>query len=148
MTKNMLIWWFFCCLQVFAAIIGYHKGFFSYLAVADVTYISFFILIAHTVAFAILGYYTWKKDKSCDESLWYVSDAQLGLGMAGTLVGFIIMFREAFGSNISVENLKNIIDAIATGLGTANWTTLIGLLSALILKALLVNLESIKDEQK
>ena len=148
MTKNMLVWWFFCCLQIFVAIVGYHKGFFSYLAAADVTFISFFILIVHLVTFLIIGYYTWKKDKSGAEALWFVSDAQLGMGMAGTLVGFILMFKEAFTGNVTVENLKPIIDAVASGLGTANWTTLVGLISALVIKALLVNLESIKDEQK
>ena len=147
MTQAMLIWWFFFCLQVFAAVLGFHFGILDMIIAADPTFISLFILIVHTVTVLIIGYYTYKKDLSNIEPLWFISETQLGLGMVGTLVGFIIMFSGAFAVGISPENIKNVITAIALGVGTAIWTTLVGLSSGLIIKALLVNLEK-TDESR
>lgn len=145
MTHAMLIWWFFFCLQAFAALIGFHFNIFHMIMVADPTFISMFILLIHTVTVLLIGYYTYKRDLSNIEPLWFVSETQLGLGMIGTLVGFIIMFSGAFSGTISTENIKNIITAIALGVGTAIWTTLVGLSSGLIIKALLVNLEKTNE---
>lgn len=146
MTHAMLIWWFFLCLQVFGAGVGIHFGVLDMILVADPTYISVFILIVHTITVLIIGYYTYRADLSNVEPLWFVSETQLGLGMLGTLVGFIIMFSGAFASGVSVENIKAVITSIALGVGTAVWTTLVGLASGLIIKALLVNLEKTRDE--
>lgn len=146
MTQAMLIWWLFFCLQVFGVVVGYHFGVLDMILAADPTYISTLILFIHVTTVLAIGYYTYRKDLSNIEPLWFVSETQLGLGMIGTLVGFIIMFSGAFGTGISAENIKNVITAIALGVGTAIWTTLIGLSSGLIIKALLVNLEK-TDEQ-
>jgi hypothetical protein len=145
MTQAMLIWWLFFCLQVFGAVVGYHFGVFDMIIAADPTYISLFILLVHAVTILIIGYYTYKKDLSNIDPLWFVSETQLGLGMVGTLVGFIIMFSGAFSGVISAENIKTIITSIALGVGTAIWTTLVGLSSGLIIKALLVNLEKTNE---
>lgn len=141
MTHGMLVWWFFFCLQVFGAVVGYHFGVLDMIIAADPTYISLFILIIHTITVAMIGYYTYRRDMSNIEPLWFVSETQLGLGMIGTLVGFIIMFSGAFAAGVTAENIKNVVTAIAVGVGTAIWTTLVGLSSGLIIKALLVNLE-------
>ena len=146
MTHAMLIWWFFFCLQVFGLIVGIHFNVFDMIIAADPTYISMFILVVHAVTVILIGYYTYKKDLRDVEPLWFVSETQLGLGMVGTLVGFIIMFSGAFSVGITPDNIKNVITAIALGVGTAIWTTLVGLSSGLIIKALLVNLEKTNEQ--
>lgn len=146
MTRATLIWWFFFCLQVFGAMVGYHFGLLEMILVADPTYISMLILVIHVITVALIGYYTYRRGTSNLEPLWFVSETQLGLGMIGTLVGFIIMFSGAFSGTVSAENIKNVVTTIALGVGTAIWTTLVGLSSGLIIKALLVNLEK-TDEQ-
>lgn len=145
MTQAMLIWWFFFCLQIFGALVGFHFDVLDMIIAADPTYISIFILCIHAVTVLIIGYYTYTRDLSNIEPLWFVSETQLGLGMVGTLVGFIIMFSGAFAVGITPENIKNVITAIALGVGTAIWTTLVGLSSGLIIKALLVNLEKTNE---
>lgn len=145
MTQAMLIWWFFFCLQIFGAVIGFHFDVLDMIIAADPTYISLFILCIHAVTVLIIGYYTYKRDLSNLEPLWFVSETQLGLGMVGTLVGFIIMFSGAFATGLTAENIKTVITAIALGVGTAIWTTLVGLTSGLIIKALLVNLEKTNE---
>lgn len=146
MTQAMLIWWFFFCLQAFGLIVGIHFNVIDMILAADPTYISMFILVVHAVTVVLIGYYTFKKDLHNLEPLWFVSETQLGLGMIGTLVGFIIMFSGAFATGITPENIKNVITAIALGVGTAIWTTLVGLSSGLIIKALLVNLEKTNEQ--
>lgn len=145
MTHAMLIWWFFFCLQIFGTVVGFHFDVLDMIIAADPTYISILILCIHFVTVLIIGYYTYKRDLINIEPLWFVSETQLGLGMVGTLVGFIIMFSGAFAVGITPENIKNVITAIALGVGTAIWTTLVGLTSGLIIKALLVNLEKTNE---
>ena len=67
----------------------------------------------------------------------------LSLGMVGTLIGFIVVLSSAFGS-IDVANpaeLKQVIASLATGMGTALVTTLVGLVHSIVLKVQLVQLE-------
>ena len=141
MTKNVLVWWLFTCLQVFGAAIAYYYGIFGILQVADPTYISFAILILHVFTVIWIGYLTYREDNSNNEILWFISETQLGLGMLGTLIGFIIMFSGVFGHEITPETLKDAIASIAIGVSTAIWTTLVGLASGMILKTLIINLE-------
>lgn len=141
MTKNVLIWWLFTCLQVFGAAIAYYYGIFYILQVADPTYISFFILSIHVFTVIWIGYLTYKENNNNNEILWFISETQLGLGMLGTLIGFIIMFSGVFSNEITAETLKDAIASIAIGVSTAIWTTLVGLASGLILKTLIINLE-------
>lgn len=148
MTKNVLVWWLLACLQAFGAAIAYHYGIFGILQIADPTYISFFILFIHVVVTLWIGYLTYKKDNSNNEILWFASETQLGLGMLGTLIGFIIMFSGVFGHEITPENLKDAIASIAVGVSTAIWTTLVGLASGMILKTLIINLERTNGGQK
>lgn len=148
MTKNVLIWWLFTCLQVFGAGIAYYYGIFYILQVSDPTYISFFILSIHLFTVLWIGYLTYKENNNNNEILWFISDTQLGLGMLGTLIGFIIMFSGVFGKEITAENLKDVIASIALGVSTAIWTTLVGLASGLILKTLIINLERTDGRSK
>lgn len=113
---------------------------------ADPTFISVSILVLHVFTVFWIGYKTWKRDKDT-YLLWFIAEVQMGLGMLGTLVGFVIMFAGAFAMGFGVENIKGIITAIALGTGTAVWTTLVGLGSSLILKTLTVNLERQDGQQ-
>lgn len=141
MTKNVLVWWFFACLQAFGVAIAHYYGIFEMLKIADPTYISFAILTLHVFTVLWIGYLTYQKDNSNNEILWFISETQLGLGMLGTLIGFIIMFSGVFGQEITAENLKDAIASIAIGVSTAIWTTLVGLASGMLLKTLIINLE-------
>lgn len=70
--------------------------------------------------------------------------------MVGTLVGFITVLSTAFGDvdAANPEQLKQILSVIATGMGTALVTTLVGLVSSLILKTQLVQLEEANANAK
>ena len=68
--------------------------------------------------------------------------------MIGTVIGFLLMLGTAF-TNLDVSNSAALQDALASmavGMSTALYTTLIGLVSSLILKVQLVNLEVALEE--
>ena len=67
----------------------------------------------------------------------------LTIGMTGTFIGLILMFGESFNS-IDVTNptsMKNVVTDVASGLSTALYTTLVGLVCSTLLKLQLINLE-------
>ena len=64
--------------------------------------------------------------------------------MVGTLVGFLVVLTTTF-TNITgytPEELKDVIGALASGMGIALITSLTGLLSSIVLKFQLVLLDS------
>ena len=78
---------------------------------------------------------------------WFIAESLLGLGMIGTVTGFLLMLGNAF-ENIDVSNtetLQNALTQMALGMSTALYTTLIGLICSLILKIQLVNYETSYD---
>ncbi|NWJ57897.1 MotA/TolQ/ExbB proton channel family protein [Marine Group I thaumarchaeote] len=79
---------------------------------------------------------------------WFISESCLALGMVGTVTGFLIMLGTAF-ANVDVTNaatLQQALSDMAIGMSTALWTTLVGLVSSLIIKVQLVNLEVALNE--
>jgi biopolymer transport protein ExbB/TolQ len=68
--------------------------------------------------------------------------------MVGTVTGFLFMLGTAF-ENIDVTNTRTLQDALAAmarGMSTALYTTLIGLMSSLIIKVQLVNYETTETQ--
>lgn len=67
--------------------------------------------------------------------------------MAGTLVGFIMMFSSAMASlNVSdAATIKTIIISLSHGFTTGVITTLIGVVTSMLLKLQLVSLEVALD---
>jgi len=121
--------------------------------VADVTRLSFFILSIFIFTSIWIGTKTYKVgvhedyDQKSDVG-WFISESCLALGMVGTVTGFLIMLKTAF-ENVDVSNsvtLQMALSDMATGMSTALWTTLVGLVCSLIIKVQLVNLEVALNE--
>ena len=111
----------------------------------DVTYISFVIMTVWLVTTFFIGKYhfTGNRERFLPVG-WFLSEVCLSLGMLGTVSGFLIMLVSAF-SDIDVNNtqtLQTAISSMAVGMGTALYTTLIGIVTSLFIKSQLVNLES------
>lgn len=140
LNQRFVVYWVALMTQVIAALFMYQQGIFTMLFAADPTGISALIFVIHVVAFVWMGYATQQNHRE-SHVVSYVSDVQLGLGMTGTLIGFVIMFSTVFVGITTEEDVANALGLIATGVGTALWTTLTGLISSLILKGAVVNLE-------
>jgi len=151
--KTLLKWWLIFCLTLLGLCIcvyfNIHKDLYS----ADVTRLSFLIISIFMCTSVWIGTKTYKVgiqqdyDQKSDVG-WFISESCLALGMVGTVTGFLIMLGTAF-ENVDVTNAATLQQALAdmaTGMSTALWTTLVGLVSSLIIKVQLVNLEVALNE--
>jgi len=146
-------WWTVFVLTVIGIIILDGKADLPhYLFVIDVTYLSFIILTTFTCCTLLIGYYNYcvqfkPIDRYPDTKfnlLWFTSEAMLGLGMIGTLIGFYIVLSTGFAEldTSSADQMKKTIASVASGMGIAIITTLTGLCCSLATKLQLVLLES------
>jgi len=138
--------------MVLTTIISGYFDLHSTLYNADITKLSFFILslcFCSSVWIGIKTYKVYKKDYTQSANVgWFIAESCLALGMIGTVIGFLIMLGSAF-TNLDVSNsvaLQEALANMAVGMSTALYTTLIGLVSSLILKVQLVNLEVALEE--
>ena len=151
--KSLLKWWLIFSLTLLGlgtcVYFNIHKDLYA----ADVTRLSFFIISIFICTSIWIGTKTYKVGIQQDYSQqsevgWFISESCLALGMVGTVTGFLIMLGTAF-ENVDVTNaatLQQALSDMAIGMSTALWTTLVGLVSSLIIKVQLVNLEVALNE--
>ena len=146
--KKLLKWWLIFCLTLLGFGTLYHFNVHSLLYYADVTKLSFLIIIIFMFTSIWIGRKTYDLETTSviDDKVdvgWFIAESCLALGMVGTVTGFLYMLGTAF-ENIDVTNATTLQDALASmarGMSTALYTTLTGLISSLIIKIQLVNYE-------
>ena len=151
--KSLLKWWLIFCLTLLGLCTCVYFNIHKDLYAADVTRLSFLIISIFTCTSIWIGTKTYKVGIQQDYNQksdvgWFISESCLALGMVGTVTGFLIMLGTAF-ENVDVTNAATLQQALAdmaTGMSTALWTTLVGLVSSLIIKVQLVNLEVALNE--
>lgn len=71
--------------------------------------------------------------KGPQEIGWFVSDMMLKLGLLGTIIGFIFMLGSVANiADFDVSNMQKILQHMSTGMGTALYTTLAGLICSVL----------------
>ena len=144
--KALLKWWLIFCLSMLAGGIAIYFNLHTNLYNSDQTKISFLILFIFVVASLWIGWKTKLSEEYVQDVGvgWFVYESCLALGMIGTVTGFLLMLSGAF-ADIDLSNTSTIqssLTKMALGMSTALYTTLIGLISSLILKIQLVNVEN------
>ena len=144
-----LRWWLLFCTSIAAMYIVHTFGFTQALLDNDMTRLSFVIISLFFGSSIFVGYETYKKSKGASvESgtniAWFITEMMLALGMIGTVIGFILMLGSSFESlNIQdTTSVKAALTDMATGMSTALYTTLVGLVCSQALKVQLVNVET------
>jgi uncharacterized membrane protein YfcA len=142
MIKFLKIW-SIAIVMMLAAAIGYFYGAFTFIQENDFTYLSFANLVILTLFTILTLVQTSMKNFKTSDSQWFLADAVLSLGMVGTLAGFLAVLYSTFqGLDVSdTESMKQAIETLATGMGTALLTSLVGLVASLIMKLQLVLIE-------
>ena len=151
--KSLLKWWLIFCLTLVGMCTCVYFNIHKELYVADVTRLSFLIISIFSCTSVWIGMKTYRvgiqQDYNQQSNVgWFISESCLALGMVGTVTGFLIMLGTAF-ANVDVSNavtLQQALSDMATGMSTALWTTLVGLVCSLIIKVQLVNLEVALNE--
>ena len=117
----------------------------------DFTKISFLIIGLFTVSSIFCGRIAWRlssylNQKSYDVNLvkdierdidasWFVSDLFFTIGMVGTVIGFIVMLSGFDSIDFSnPDTTKQMISGLGSGMSTALYTTLTGLICSVLLK--------------
>ena len=151
--KSILKWWLIFCITLLGLCTCVYFNIHKDLYAADVTRLSFLIISIFICTSVWIGSKTYKVgiqqdyDQRSDVG-WFISESCLALGMVGTVTGFLIMLGTAF-ENVDVTNaatLQQALSDMALGMSTALWTTLVGLVTSLIIKVQLVNLEVALNE--
>jgi len=151
--KSVLKWWLIFCLIVLGIGTCFYFDVHKSLHESDITRLSYLIISIFLCTSIWIGTKTYKVgilqdyEQKSDVG-WFISESCLALGMVGTVTGFLIMLGTAF-ANVDVTNaatLQQALSDMAIGMSTALWTTLVGLVSSLIIKVQLVNLEVALNE--
>ena len=146
--RKLLKWWLIFCLTLLGFGTLYYFNMYSHLYYADVTKLSFLIIIIFIFTSVWIGRKTYDLEITSvtDDKIdvgWFIAESCLALGMIGTVTGFLYMLGTAF-ENIDITDATTLQDALASmakGMSTALYTTLTGLIASLIIKIQLVNYE-------
>ena len=146
MNKQFQLWWLFFCLQIAGASTAWYFGFFETLWHVDQSFIGLGILAMYSIATLWVGNKTRKigYEEFDTSNGYFLCESFLKLGMIGTVVGFIWALGPAFETlNLNdPASAKKLMVTMGVGMGTALWTTLVGLICNQLLKMQLVNYES------
>jgi len=125
----------------------------------DATKLSFVIAIMFLGMSQWCGYKTWLMSRFIDrggkiedehmmekventmEAGWFTSELCLTIGMAGTVIGFIMMLSGFAKVDVSdTSTVQGLIKSLGTGMSTALYSTLTGLICSSLLKIQYFNL--------
>jgi len=146
-----LRWWLLAILMTLGGFVAFKAGIFHDMWFKDATYLSF-VNLAILVIFTIKGgILTWRASSESgdlieletkEETGWFWSAQVLNIGMFGTVCGFIMMLDGAFGNADFTDPLfaQTALPKMVLGISTALYTTLTGLLAAVLLKIQYYNL--------
>ena len=155
-----LFWWLVVLVFAFFIYVAWHLGFLELMFVRDKSHITKCIAIltlgasAHAAWYIILrgnqlNTLVENNHKLTDENElavladrlrapveagWFMVDLAIRLGLAGTIIGFILIFGSLSGEKIVGEDaLRELLVSMSGGMGTALFTTLAGLIAATFL---------------
>jgi len=145
MNTTFLKWWILFTAQLCCLWAAWDFGVLNIIYEVDKSFISFAILLIHFIATIWIG----NKSRNIHEAPfdtsqgYFICETFLKLGMIGTVIGFIIAFSNFSSLDVSnIESMRVVLTTMATGIGTALWTTLVGLVCNTILKLQLINYEN------
>jgi hypothetical protein len=161
MNMTTLRWWLVVVTSLFGLAYAGHLGLLTKLWLVDQSHLSYITLAIFGIVTSFIGYLSYVLTKNAPTSVvfedhlkylhpcWFASEVMMGLGMIGTLVGFMMMLGPAFtGLDVAnIDAMKTAIIKMAEGMSTAVTTTLVGLACSLVTKVQLINLEmALPDE--
>ncbi len=85
--------------------------------------------------------------KGAHELGWFVVDILLKLGLVGTIIGFILMLGSIVNTaSLDVNTMQKVLRQMSSGMGTALFTTLAGLIGSILLGLQYLLLDKGADE--
>ena len=160
MDKPYLRWWLTFVLILLGGAASWFFGLAESINKADFTKISFLIYGLFMGYSIFTGINTKIASKNLGENYdvlcrrneqgWFVASLLTGLGMVGTIAGFIYMLGTSF-TELQADNVASMMAALkqmGAGMATALYTTGVGLVCSWLLKIQLFNLSQHLDSHK
>jgi hypothetical protein len=148
-----LRWWLIFWLSIGAAVGAGVLGFYPYLWHGDASFLSWACLGLYLLMTCFVGQLarqSRKGDQAFRQHLpicWFAANTLLGLGMIGTLVGFMLLLQSLQGVGANPD-MQKVLGLMMVGFSTAGLTTIVGLACSLLLKLQLINLQYLlRDEE-
>lgn len=141
-----LRWWLLFWLSVAGAVAAGVLGFYPYLWRNDASYLSWTCLALYGLMTAFVGQLSygarhgWQGFTQHLPLCWFAANTLLGLGMIGTLIGFMLLLQTMVGVG-ATPDVQKLLQAMMLGFSTAGLTTIVGLSCSLLLKLQLINLQ-------
>lgn len=141
--------WTTAILIVFAVITGQvYFGLFDFILSYDQTYLTFVNLAILGIAHFMLMKQHLKGEYSPEshDMIRFMGESAVGIGLIGTLVGFMIVLWAVFGPGViidptSVSSMTDAMTSMAQGMSAALITSLSGLTTSILISLQLVFLE-------
>jgi hypothetical protein len=128
-------WWLMFVLTLFGLVITGVMGGFQRIYQDDPTMLTFLILILCLGSTIKNGYYSYYNNEPGIENTNFWADQCTTLGFLGTVIGMVGMMKTFTVTNISDPSMnQELAKAIGTGMSTALYTTVAGLVAYSILK--------------
>jgi|TARA_R110000765_G_scaffold93602_1_gene176442 hypothetical protein len=150
-----LRWWLLFVLIMVGGVFAFLFDAHLHIYQKDVTKLSFLIIAIFSIMTCKCGFTTYKlvMFKSTKKSMkdiisasnvgWFFSDLCLNIGMIGTVVGFIMMLAGFAGADPSnTQSIQNLMNSMSSGMSTALYTTLVGLICSSLLKLQYFNIDN------
>ena len=154
--KTLARWWLITTVTLCGVFPLWKFGVFSDIYEKDVTSIHLVIYAVFILATILTGIAAWRTNISDKQTghynkttgkivdvCWFCSETMMALGLIGTIAGMIYLFGMIFDQidPSDPEDLKEALSHMARGLSTAMYTTICGMIGALIIKVQLMNIE-------
>ena len=158
--RLFLRWWLLITLVILGVVFAILFEIPSKVYENDATKLSFLIVGIFIIMSVRCGIQTYNKEilrhldgelakqktnqlNSAIETGWFVSDLCLTIGMMGTVIGFIMMLA-GFGAVDAKDanSIQNLMSSMSSGMATALYTTLAGLICSSLLKIQYFNIDN------
>ena len=159
--RTFLRWWLLVSLMMVGLVLALFNGWISMIYDNDASKISVFIALIFAFITVRCGQASWyasmfsspgpkpgkevvlRKAAATEESGWFMSGVCMTLGMIGTIVGLIIVFTSGFEdiNPGSTESIRKTLTALGSGISTALYTTLMGVVASVGIRLQCFNLK-------
>jgi len=152
MSKSLSLWSTLILTNIIAAFWLYYFGTFGFIFSADMTYLSWFIIMVYTGILLLIPK-ELRADKPFDRKFalhMTITNRMTDIGLFGTIIGLIFLAYAFATADITVGDQSSVIDMIQIifrGMGTALVTTAVGLAAELLLFAQLIAIDKVHKNE-
>lgn len=142
--KKFYLWWLSVLLIATSFFWAYYMGFVAKIWHTDVTMLSSVIALGFIAANAKLAWITYHQDSGSaakqqlteqTNSVWFISEILMAIGMLGTVIGLIHMLAVSFvGGDLQQADLQGLLGNMWKSMGLALYTNAVGLVASIVLK--------------